>query len=88
MVEKAHRLTKYLIRLLVGGILLFKISPAQGADQVSIISDVETQSYLAGVLKPLYQAAHLNFNENNIFLVITIYGLVNFFSSPSIKLKL
>lgn len=69
MVEKTHRLTKYLIRILVGGILLFQISPAQSSDQMAIISDVETQSYLISVLKPLYQAAHLSFNENNIFLV-------------------
>lgn len=69
MVEKTHRIKFTLFRFLVGAFLFLQTAPAQSSDQLALISDVETQSYLASVIKPLYQAAHLSFNENNVFLV-------------------
>lgn len=39
------------------------------ADNISLITDAETQDYLAQIVKPLYQAANLTFNPYSIFLV-------------------
>lgn len=42
---------------------------AKADDSLVLISDVETQNYLASVVKPLYTTAGLAFNANNIYLV-------------------
>ena len=53
----------YLIFLLTG---LF-CGPARA--EITLISDAETQKYLADVVRPLYKAAGLAFDANKIFIV-------------------
>lgn len=65
MVAKIARLSAcfYLILLLTG---LF-CGPARA--EITLISDAETQKYLADVVRPLYKAAGLAFDANKIFIV-------------------
>ncbi|MEE6207521.1 MAG: M48 family metalloprotease [Alphaproteobacteria bacterium] len=44
------------------------IKPAVAGNMV-LISDAETQNYLSAIIKPLFRAAGLPFNANNIFIV-------------------
>lgn len=42
---------------------------AHAADDLVLISDVETQNYLTSVVRPLYNAAGISFNANNVYIV-------------------
>lgn len=67
MVAKINRLISRIIfwlLLCTAGL----IKPAV-AGSITLISDAETQNYLAAVIKPLFNAANLPFNSNNIFIV-------------------
>ena len=69
MVEKTYRLIRkiyYLCFLGLCVVLPFKAALSQG---LTLISDAETESYLAKVIQPLFKAAGINFNSNNIFIV-------------------
>ena len=44
------------------------IKPAVAGNMV-LISDAETQNYLADIIRPLFKAAGIAFNANNIFIV-------------------
>lgn len=70
MVEKAHRLIKFCAGCLLLGVLAFGGNArAEAGNDLVLISDAETQNYLAAVVKPLYQAAGVTFNKNNLFIV-------------------
>ena len=69
MVEKTYRLIRkicFLCFLSLCAALPLKAVHSQG---LSLISDAETESYLAKVVQPLFKAAGVNFNSNNIFIV-------------------
>lgn len=70
MVEKVNRLirtfiAKNLRAVILAGILLI---PAESSG-LTLISDEETQNYLAKIVKPLYKAAGVTFDANKIFIV-------------------
>lgn len=70
MVAKITRLGAIFVAIAVfGATLLTPAISARADDNLVLISDVETQNYLAAVIKPLYTAAGLAFNANNIYLV-------------------
>ena len=72
MVEKTYRLIRkiyYLCFLGLCVVLPFKAALSQG---LTLISDAETESYLAKVIQPLFKAAGINFNSNNISLLMII----------------
>ncbi|MBR1600777.1 MAG: M48 family metalloprotease, partial [Alphaproteobacteria bacterium] len=67
MVEQVIRITRSIVFIL----LLFAglyIRPAN-AESMMLISDAETQNYLAQVVKPLFNAAGVRFSPNNIFII-------------------
>lgn len=67
MVAKINRLINrfiFCLFLCTAGL----IKPAV-AENMVLISDAETQNYLAAVIRPLFNAAGLPFNANNIFIV-------------------
>jgi len=67
MVEKIVRLIKLLVVIFV----LFaglSVKPAN-AEGTTLISDAETQNYLAKIVKPLFTAAGVRFDKNNIFII-------------------
>ena len=67
MVAKINRLISrviFYLFLCAAGL----IKPAV-AGNIVLISDAETQNYLADVIRPLFKAANLPFNANNIFIV-------------------
>lgn len=66
MVEKAHRLIYVSLCLLCA---VFFTAHSAFADDISLISDAETQKYLAKVVGPLFKAAGLSFDENKIMIV-------------------
>jgi predicted Zn-dependent protease len=70
MVEAFNRLKNIAIIFIIGvwSICSAPISVAAEADMV-LISDTETQDYLAGVVKPLYNAAGLTFDKNHLLIV-------------------
>lgn len=61
---------KYLKRLISGLFLLsaFLAFDATSAE-IKLISDEETESFLAKIIQPLFQAAGISFNRNHIFIV-------------------
>lgn len=66
MVEKVNRLgIKILICVFVA---VFFCSNAH-ADDLVLISDTQTQKYLAKIIKPLFAAANISFDENKIMIV-------------------
>ena len=78
MVEKTHKKLKLLLKLelsykrLIIGILpilafLSWVTPAFA--QISIISDEETESYLAHLMLPIFKTANIPFNRNKIYIV-------------------
>lgn len=68
MVEKINRLIATIFFIIFWTAGCF-IRPAVAASNMTIISDAETQNYLAEVVKPLYEAAGINFRANKIFVV-------------------
>ena len=69
MVEKTYRLIRkiyFLCFLSLCAAFPFKTALSQG---LTLISDAETESYVAKVVQPLFKAAGVNFNSNNIFIV-------------------
>ncbi len=69
MVEKINRISRYC--LLFVSALLWVSAPVRSAQSrgISLISDTETQRYLANVVKPLFDSANVRFNRNAIFIV-------------------
>ena len=69
MVEKAYRLIRKIF--LFSFFCLCAVLPLKAAHShgLTLISDAETESYLAKVVQPLFNAAGVNFNSNNIFIV-------------------
>lgn len=67
MVEKVV----WLIKTIVFVVLLFAGLDAKSANAegLTLISDAETQNYLAKIVKPLFNAAGVRFDVNNIFIV-------------------
>ena len=67
MVEQIVRIIKTIgIVLLLCAGLFTKSACAEG---MTLISDAETQNYLAKIVKPLYNAAGVRFDPNNIYIV-------------------
>ena len=65
MVAKITRLITASIVLILLGLLG---KPAY-ADDITLISDAETQNFLAEIVRPLYKAAGISFDANKIFIV-------------------
>lgn len=64
-----RRLSKKL-RLIFGILLLLAFLPFKAAQaQISIISDEETEQYLAQILQPIFKNAGIPFNRNKIYIV-------------------
>jgi len=71
VVEKTYRLIyKQLIKLFAGftlaTVLIFDCCAQRGP---SLISDDETQTFLANIIRPLFNVAGISFDENKIFIV-------------------
>ena len=49
--------------------LILAFLPFDAFAQISIISDEETEQYLASVIRPLFQQAGVPFNRNKIYIV-------------------
>ena len=77
MVEKTYQLKVltpgYWKRRLVQALFLlsaFVLSAANArAESISLIADEETESFLAEILRPIYKAAGIRFNRNNVYIV-------------------
>lgn len=67
MVEQIVRIIKIIGLVLLLCVGLF--SKPTHAEGMTLISDAETQNYLAKIVKPLYNAAGVRFNPNNIFII-------------------
>lgn len=73
--EKAHQRIAYLMnkitKRLAGVFFLALVFLSFGAraDEIRIISDEETEQFLADIIRPLFKAANIPFNRNNIFIV-------------------
>ena len=68
MVAKINRLISGFISSIVFALIIFSAGYVRAADMV-LISDTETQDYLASVVKPLFQAAGVAFNKNKLLIV-------------------
>ena len=70
MVAKINRLVYLLVPVILFARILFfpTLSLARGNDLV-LISDAETQNYLAAIVKPLFQAAGIHFDKNKLLIV-------------------
>jgi len=68
MVAKINRLISGFISTIVFALIIFSAGYVRAADMV-LISDTETQDYLASVVKPLFQAAGVAFNKNKLLIV-------------------
>lgn len=66
MVEKTYRIICILCFLGLCAVLPFRTAHSLG---LSLISDAETENYLANVVRPLFKAANIHFNSNNILIV-------------------
>lgn len=66
MVEKAYRLILFV--LMFSGAVFFAV-PSVFSAELALINDTETQDYLAKVVRPLFKAAGLPFNENKLMIV-------------------
>ena len=67
MVEKIVRIIKLcLVTFVLFAGLIIKSANAEGT---TLISDAETQNYLAKIVKPLFTAAGVRFDKNNIFII-------------------
>ncbi len=69
MVEKAYWLIQQIYLICFLGLCAAFLPKAAHSQEISLISDAETENYLAQVIKPLFKAAGVNFNSNNIFIV-------------------
>ncbi len=49
--------------------LILAFLPYKAFAQISIISDEETEQYLSGIIRPLFQQAGIPFNRNKIYIV-------------------
>lgn len=67
MVEQAFRIIRKIL-LVVSLFVGLCLKPAN-AEQMTLISDAETQNYLGKIVKPLFNAAGVRFDVNNIFIV-------------------
>jgi len=67
-VEKINRLIRLILFAcgLTAGCL---VQPAVAANGLAIITDAETQNYLAQIIKPLFAAGKVTFNPQKIFVV-------------------
>lgn len=68
MVEKINRLVYILLFLtaLTAGCL---VQPAVAATGLSVITDAQTQNYLAKIVQPLFKAGNVAFNPQKIFII-------------------
>ncbi len=69
--EKTYQRLKQLLAKLAAGLVLAVIlsaTPAQ-AQNLRLISDEETEQLLAQITRPLFQAAGLPFNRNEVYIV-------------------
>ena len=73
MVEKAYQrlgsIKGMLKKGLLGGVFLLGVLFPCKAQEIRLISDEETESFLADIVKPLFEAAGVKFYRNNIFIV-------------------
>lgn len=71
MVEKTYQRIKFNCRLLASGLVLLAslFASAAMAQEIRLISDEETEDFLAQIIKPLFQAAGVAFNRNDIYIV-------------------
>ncbi len=77
MVEKTYQLilTSFVFKLCKKLVWIFCSLPvfllpfSSHAETLRLISDEETEQFLADILKPLYQSAGIAFSRNNVFLV-------------------
>ncbi len=67
MVEQVIRIIKSIVFILLLFVGLY-IKPTN-AEGLTLISDAETQNYLAQVVKPLFNVAGVRFSPNNIYIV-------------------
>lgn len=67
-IKKAKLWQKRLAAILIA-VSVFLSFGARANDGIRIISDEETEQLLADIIKPLFNAAGLKFNRNNIFIV-------------------
>lgn len=66
MVAKINRLVQFILLL----IALAAANPiSAAAEGISLISDAETQNYLSKIVKPLFIAAGVNFDQQRIFII-------------------
>ena len=64
---KITRLSIYVFFILfITGLLC---RPVRADDNITLISDAETQKYLADIVRPLFKAANLAFDSNKIYVV-------------------
>lgn len=71
MVEKTYQRLKFHCYVLVSSLILLTslfVSSAR-AQEIRLISDEETEDFLAQIIKPLFQAAGVAFNRNDIYIV-------------------
>ena len=69
--EKTYQRLKQLLAKLAAGLVLAVVlsaTPAQ-AQNLRLISDEETEQLLAQITRPLFQAASLPFNRNEVYIV-------------------
>lgn len=72
--EKINRLIRNFskaVKRLMCSILLLSafLSYAHASERISLISDEETELFLADILRPIFRAAGIPFNRNNIYIV-------------------
>ena len=71
--EKAYKglrlLEKWILTGLFSGVFLLAALLPCKAQEIKIISDEETEQFLAEIIKPLFDAAGIRFYRNNIFIV-------------------
>lgn len=72
--EKINRLIRNFSKAVKGlmcSILLLSafLSYAHANERISLISDEETELFLADILRPIFRAAGIPFNRNNIYIV-------------------
>ncbi len=65
----SHIRQRILLRLIISFMLILAFLPFDAFAQISIISDEETEQYLASVIRPLFQQAGVPFNRNKIYIV-------------------
>lgn len=70
---KTHRISslwhKFLLGLICSILLQSALLSYAKADSIGLISDEETEDFLAKQLKPIFNAAGIPFNRNNIYIV-------------------